>query len=111
MGCILEQTSPVHAEAKGRRFFFLSFRGRLIPDDREEIPFLAAYEPFSGWKIQETPDLATFSELIPEGYFQAFCLDVLKESHNDFLVRWRLDKRDGKLQITKLRSLTSQSIP
>jgi hypothetical protein len=110
MGFILEQTSTVRAEAKGRRFFFLSFTGRLILEDGKEIAFTTSYEPFSGWVLQEVDDPAAFHTQVPEGYLQAFCLDVLKESHVGFKVRWHLEEEDGRLRITKLRAVTSQSI-
>ncbi|MEJ5349054.1 MAG: hypothetical protein WHS46_10265 [Desulfosoma sp.] len=109
MAYILEQTSSVTAEAKGRRFFFLTFRGRLQLNRQEEITFEAVYEPFDGWKILRASDLEAFQKAVPDGYFQAFCLDVLKESHMDCLVRWHLERKDGKLLISKLRALVSQS--
>ncbi|SMC23020.1 hypothetical protein SAMN02746041_01624 [Desulfacinum hydrothermale DSM 13146] len=110
MGCILEQTSALRAEAKGRRFFFISFTGRVVSDEGREIPFTSVYEPFSGWVLEkESTDTAAFYALVPEGYFQAFCLDVLKESHMGFRVRWHLENENGKLRITKLRAVTSQN--
>ncbi|ROQ90233.1 hypothetical protein [Desulfosoma caldarium] len=107
MAYILEQTSSVTAQAKGRRFFFLTFQGRLQVDRRQEITFEAVYEPFEGWKIHRASDEEAFHRAVPDGYFQAFCLDVLKESHMDCLVRWRLEAKDGKLLISKLRGLIS----
>lgn len=107
MAYILEQTSSVTARAKGRRFFFLTFQGRLQLERRQEITFEAVYEPFEGWKIHRASDTEAFHRAVPDGYFQAFCLDVLKESHMDFLVRWHLEPKDGKLLISKLRTLIS----
>lgn len=110
MGYILEQTSPVTAEAKGRQFFFLTFHGRLRLDRFRDIAFEAVYEPFDGWKIHHASDPEAFRSAVPDGYFQAFCLDVLKESHMDCMVRWQLEPKDGKLQISRLRALISQSL-
>jgi len=111
MAYILEQTSPVTAEAKGRRFFFLTFHGRLQTDQAEEITFEAVYEPFDGWKILQASDPEAFRQAVPDGYFQAFCLDVLKECHMDCLVRWVLEPRDGRLCIRKLSACMLRSAP
>lgn len=108
MGYILEQTSPVTAEAKGRQFFFLSFHGRLQVDRAHDVTFEAVYEPFEGWRIHRASDPETLHRTIPDGYFQAFCLDVLKECHMDCMVRWHLEPQGAKLHIRKLRALMSQ---
>ncbi len=111
MGYVLEQTSPVTAQAKGRRFYFLTFQGRLRLDRFRDIAFEAIYEPFDGWKIHRASDMEAFRNAVPDGYFQAFCLDVLKECHMDSMVRWQLEPKDGKLHIHKHRALISQSLP